>query len=80
MTLSSNTSNSDMVKIKIQFQDDYYVLKTAGARVTYATLTQLVTTKVNEGRHGVTLAANTVKIRYQDEDGDYVTMNTDADV
>lgn len=74
---SNKTLNEEDVKIKLIFQDNAYAIHTF-SDVSYVELMEKVDKKIR-------LVANlkptdTLRLKYQDEDGDYITINSNDDV
>lgn len=84
-TSSSSTAlaggfSGGVLKVKLSFQNDLYIVKVP-TDVSYSALLERTERKIrncghridgNDGRH--------LKIKYQDEDGDFITVNSDEDV
>ena len=76
------TSNSDgmpsQLKAKVRFEDNY-VSMIIPTNITFRTLTDRIDAKLSRVTHHA-IASGDVKLRYQDQDGDYVLIDSDEAV
>lgn len=63
------------IKIKAHFEDDIFVLF-VNSKTTYNALSEMITNKITQAGSDFRIS----KLRYQDEDGDYITLKSDDDV
>jgi len=84
-TMSPPITNGDgdspmpsQLKAKVRF-DDNYVSMIIPTNITFRTLTDRIDAKLSRFTHHA-IAAGTVKLRYQDQDGDYVLIDSDEAV
>lgn len=84
-TISPPTTNSDedgpmpsQLKAKVRFEENY-VSMIIPTNITFRTLTDRIDAKLSRFTHHA-IATGTVKLRYQDQDGDYVLIDSDEAV
>lgn len=68
---------SGSIKVKVSYQDDIFVI-IASEQIEYRELIDKIERKVK--LCGPRNEAIPLRVRYQDEDGDYITINSDEDV
>lgn len=66
------------LKAKVRFEDNY-VSMIIPTNITFRTLTDRIDAKLARFTHHA-IATGTVKLRYQDQDGDYVLIDSDEAV
>lgn len=76
---SASSSSVDSLKVKVHFMDDIFVLMTS-VRVQFQELFRQIMQRVNEIDGHVADANSSLKVRYVDEDGDYITIRSDGDL
>jgi cell division control protein 24 len=76
---NSVKSGSSLVKLKTRYGDDIFILAVSASGCPFDEILDKIERKIRicgapmpEGRR--------IKLRYKDEDGDYITINTDEDV
>lgn len=68
------------VKLKVNYGDDKFII-IVPSTIAYNQLLDRIEHKVKMcGATGVEVPINPIRIRYQDEDGDFISMNSDDDV
>ncbi|KAG4305943.1 hypothetical protein PORY_000853 [Pneumocystis oryctolagi] len=72
--------NENQVKVKVNYLDDIFVIIVAPT-IGYAQLMEKVERKIHLcGNYAAKNLKQPLRIRYQDEDGDHITINSDEDV
>ena len=79
-TITASPGSKVQVKIKIQYNNDKLAM-IVPYNIAYTQLIDRVERKVRICGHGPELPPSTpIRIKYQDEDGDFISMNSDDDV
>ncbi|KTW25719.1 hypothetical protein T552_03331 [Pneumocystis carinii B80] len=79
-TRLEGNKNENQVKIKVNYLDDIFVIIVAPT-IGYAQLMERVERKIHLcGNYATKNLKQPLRIRYQDEDGDHITINSDEDV
>jgi cell division control protein 24 len=78
--INGTSKSQSQVKLKVNYGNDKFVI-IVPYNIAYAQLMDRIERKVKICGSGpdISPGAN-IKIRYQDEDGDYISMNSDDDV
>ncbi|KTW29133.1 uncharacterized protein T551_02407 [Pneumocystis jirovecii RU7] len=72
--------NENHIKVKVNYLDDIFVIIVA-PNIGYAQLIEKVERKIHLcGNYAAKNLKQPLRIRYQDEDGDHITINSDEDV
>ncbi|QSL66988.1 hypothetical protein MERGE_001375 [Pneumocystis wakefieldiae] len=79
-TRLEGNKNENQVKIKVNYLDDIFVIIVAPT-IGYAQLMERVERKIHLcGNYAAKNLKQPLRIKYQDEDGDHITINSDEDV
>ncbi|KAG5513318.1 hypothetical protein PMAC_001381 [Pneumocystis sp. 'macacae'] len=79
-TRLETNKNENQVKVKVSYLDDIFVIIVA-PNIGYAQLMEKVERKIHLcGNYATRNLKQPLRIRYQDEDGDHITINSDEDV
>ncbi|KAI9884180.1 MAG: hypothetical protein M1823_004044 [Watsoniomyces obsoletus] len=79
VTLSSPTAHSPtQLKVKVSFESNYVTLVVA-TNISYQSLVDRIDAKLSRFT-ALAIGRGTIRLRYRDEDGDFVTIRSDEDI